>query len=95
MIDDLYDDRLAAVDGALILLGTVLLVGADLVYPHPAVTAAGGAFVSLGVVVFTTNMVLVLRRHSPHPIDRIVLGAFSPRRSVERTDDRMGESRSP
>ena len=95
MIDDLYDDRLAAVDGALILLGTVLLVGADLVSPHRVATAAGGAFVSLGVVVFTTNMILVLRRHSPHSLARIVLGSLTPQRAVDRTDESMGEKRPP
>ncbi len=95
MIDDLYDDRLAAIDAILLFTGTVLLVGTDLVYQRPAATAAGGALISLGILVFTTNMVLVLRRHSPHSLDRIVLGSLTPRGSNERADESVGEERPP
>ncbi|WP_436934923.1 hypothetical protein [Halovenus marina] len=80
MIDDLYDDRLATVDFALVLGGTVLLVLSEMALHADTVTGAGGALVTLGLCVFIANMLLVVHRHSPQPLDRIVLGRFSPRR---------------
>jgi hypothetical protein len=35
---------------------------------------------AVGLCVFISNLLLVVRRHSPQPLDRIVLGRFSPRR---------------
>mgnify|MGYP005856961473 CR=1 FL=1 len=93
MIDDLYDDRLAAIDGSLILLGTVLLVGSELLEAIPAAAAAGGAVMTLGVAVFTANMLLVLRRHSRRSLDHIVLGARTPRKSVESDGKSANERR--
>jgi hypothetical protein len=94
MIDDLYSDRLAMLDFVLLFGGTLLLVGADLLALGLLVTAAGGTLVSLGALVFITNMVLVLRTHSPHPLDVILLGSLSPR--PDRTgDDAETESAVP
>ena len=87
MIDDLYDDRLAAIDGTLLFVGTVLLVGSDVRETVPVVALVGGVLVSLGVIVFTVNMLLVLRRHSPHSVDRIVLGSLSPRQSAGHAEE--------
>jgi hypothetical protein len=95
MIDDLYDDRLAAIDGSLILLGVILLVGADILSSIPAVAAAGGVSITLGVIVFTANMLLVLRRHSHHSLDRVILGSLTPRESIEPTDKTVNEQRQP
>ncbi|WP_128905566.1 heme-copper oxidase family protein [Halorubrum amylolyticum] len=81
MIDDLYDDRLAAIDGVLIGGGSALIVGANLLEVAGTPALLGGVLVGVGVVAFVFNMVLVLVRHSPHSIDRIVLGSFSPRRA--------------
>ena len=81
MIDDLYDDRLAAIDGTFLFSGTVLLVVSGRFGLGAAVAAVAGSLVILGILTFTGNMLLVLRRHSPHTLDRIVLGALSPRRS--------------
>ncbi|WP_223174172.1 cbb3-type cytochrome c oxidase subunit I [Halorubrum aquaticum] len=81
MIDDLYDDRIAAIDGLLLGGGSALIVGANLSSVAGVPVLLGGLLVGVGVVAFVSNVVLVLVRHSPHPIDRIVLGAFSPRRA--------------
>jgi len=81
MIDDLYDDRLAAVEFALLVAGTAVLVGSDLAAGGTLVTAAGGVLVGLGVVCFVASVLLILRDHGPHSLDRVVLGPLSPRRA--------------
>lgn len=80
MIDDLYDDRLAAADAALLVSGTLLLVLAEWFQLSLTVQGIGGGLVSLGVVVFGTNMLLVVRDHSPHSLGRILFGSLDPRR---------------
>ncbi|WP_066416149.1 hypothetical protein [Halorubrum aethiopicum] len=81
MIDDLYDDRVAAVDGVFLAGGSGLIVGSNLLGLTGLPALLGGVLVTVGVAAFVVNMGLVLVRHSPHSLDRIVLGAFSPRRS--------------
>ncbi|WP_135822799.1 heme-copper oxidase family protein [Halostella litorea] len=81
MIDDLYDDRLAAADFAALLGGAALLVAADLLPAWglrvPAVVgAAGGGLVLLGSVVFAANLLLVLRRHGPQSVPAVLVGRF-------------------
>lgn len=91
MIDDLYDDRLALADGVLVASGTLLLVLAEWFRLSPAVSLAGGGLVSLGIVAFSANMLLVLHRHSPHSVRRILLGSLYPEResaSPERSTAR-------
>ena len=78
MIDDLYDDRLAAVDFTLVLTGTAMLVTADAAEVPAVVTGAGGLLVTAGVVVFITNMLLALHRHGPQSVLRIVFGTLVP-----------------
>ena len=80
MIDDLYDDRLAAADATLLVAGTLLLVLADLSLLPSLAFGLGGALVTLGIVVFGANMLLVIRDHSPHSVGRILLGSLDPRR---------------
>ncbi|WP_181692781.1 hypothetical protein [Natronomonas sp. LN261] len=92
MIDDLYDDRLAAVDGTLLFAGTVLLVVSEWVAFGPVAVGIGGALFTLGVVVFTANMLLVLRRHSPDTLDEVVFGSLSPRRERGRSEETVEES---
>jgi hypothetical protein len=87
MIDDLYDDRLAVVDGILLASGTIVLVGADLFGLPAIMSGLGGGFVALGVVVYATNMLLVIHEHSPHSIGRIIFGSFDPRYRVAAVDD--------
>jgi hypothetical protein len=81
MIDDLYDDRIAAVDGVLLASGSGLIVGSNLLGVTGLPALLGGLLACVGVAAFVVNMGLVLVRHSPHSLDRIVLGSFSPRRA--------------
>lgn len=67
MIDDLYDQRLAAVDFWLTLGGLGLLLVGELAEARLA-TLAGGAAVSLGFVVFSANLVGVVARHGPESL---------------------------
>ena len=79
MIDDLYDDRLAAVDFWLLVVGTALLVLSDTLVSESLLALLGGVLLTLGVVLFTANMVLVVRGHSPYRMDQVLLGRLSPR----------------
>ncbi|MGM0718763.1 MAG: hypothetical protein ACQET5_16695 [Halobacteriota archaeon] len=74
MIDDLYDDRLAAIDFVFLTVGLCVLVGTDVIrFPTMASIAAGLA-VTAGATVFFVNMVLVIRRHSPQTLPDILFG---------------------
>ncbi|MFD1562623.1 hypothetical protein ACFR99_03520 [Haloarchaeobius amylolyticus] len=77
MIDDLYDDRLATVDFALLTVGLCLLVVADLIEFPTAMSVAGGLAVTAGSAVFLANMVLVIRRHSPQTLPGILFDRFA------------------
>ena len=81
MIDDLYDDRLAAADAVCLLAGTTLLVIADIAVLSPVFLSIAGILIATGIVIFSLNMALVVRRHSPYTIDHVLLGSFSPRQS--------------
>jgi hypothetical protein len=72
MIEDLYDSRLAKLDFTLFVGGFCLLVLADVVDPQLVRLGAGLLFA--GAVCFVGNMLLVLRRHSPHSLVRVVVG---------------------
>jgi hypothetical protein len=78
MIDDLYDDRLAAVDLTLLLGGTVLLVAGDWFGLPDVFFGVAGALVTLGASVFVVNLLLVVHRHSPVPIHRVLIGSVGP-----------------
>jgi hypothetical protein len=91
MIDDLYDDRLAVVDGTLLFGGTVMLVGFEWFELGTAAAGVGGTLVLVGVLTFTGNMILVLRRHGPQSLDRVLLGSLSPRRSVGGSEEGVKE----
>ncbi|WP_233565378.1 hypothetical protein [Halorubrum sp. Atlit-26R] len=103
MVDDLYDDRLAAADGALLFAGTALVVAADLLAGASGTTLGGGArgpalagtsLVTLGVAVFATNALSVIRRHSPGTLTRVALGRFGARRGLggDEVDESDGEA---
>jgi hypothetical protein len=92
MIDDLYRDRLAALDATLLVAGTSMLVASESTVVPPFVGIGGGVFVSLGVVVFTTNMVLVLRAHSPDSIGTILLGSLVPTRRASSDTEKPDSS---
>ncbi|WP_049917684.1 hypothetical protein [Haloferax denitrificans] len=73
MIDDLYSDRLAAIDFVLVLLGSGVLVASEWVSLPWFVTVTGGVLVVSGFLIFITSMLLVIREHSPHSIVEIVV----------------------
>jgi hypothetical protein len=94
MIDDLYDDRIAAVDFALLGGGTAILVAADLL-PLPSMAPAlGGVSVLAGALFFLANIVLVVREHSPHSLPGVLFETFQAERdsssdeSLEPADTR-------
>jgi hypothetical protein len=76
MIDDLYSDRLAAVDVTLLAAGVAGLIGADFAV-NPSLGLAGAALFAAGSALFVANMVLVLIRH----------GLQSSEAAVESTPD--------
>lgn len=95
MVDDLYDDRLAAADGTLLFVGTALLVGSALaagatgatLAEGPTATTLGGmGLVTLGVCIFAVNALLVVRRHAPGALAQVALGPFAPSRSSGEGD---------
>ncbi|MFB6219720.1 MAG: hypothetical protein ABEH77_11215 [Halobacteriaceae archaeon] len=81
MVDDLYDDRIATADFALLLGGVLLLAGGDWV-DAPVVASTGGVMTAAGVVLFAANLLLVLRRHSPASLFGLL---FSPTASDSPT----------
>ncbi|MFB6153625.1 MAG: hypothetical protein ABEJ27_05175, partial [Halodesulfurarchaeum sp.] len=76
MIDDLYDDRLAALDGTLLVTGTLLLVATDLLSLPTLLEGAAGVLIGISVLAFATNMWLVVRDHSPYTVGQILLGSL-------------------
>ena len=74
MVDDLYSDRIAAVDFLLVLSGSVLLTAGDLL-TIPLASALGGILLTLGIVVFTANVLLVVHEHSSRSLPQVVLGS--------------------
>jgi len=79
MIDDLYSDRLATLDGTLLLAGLLALSADGLLGgPRPLVIVAGGVSV-IGGLAFVCNVVLVLRNHSPESLPGILLERLAGR----------------
>jgi hypothetical protein len=76
MVDDLYRDRLAAVDFGLLALGTGVLVADGALSLRPVLLAAGGLSVLAGTLVFVANLLLVIRDHSPHSVGGVLSGAL-------------------
>ncbi|MHB9285850.1 hypothetical protein ACKVMT_02280 [Halobacteriales archaeon Cl-PHB] len=91
LIDDLYDDRLAAVDFACLLGGSTGLVVADAAGLTGVVPAGAGLLVSLGAGVAVWNLVGVVRHHSPQSLLETVFGALARRdgSDPERDADRV------
>ena len=104
MVDDLYDDRLAAADGVLLFAGTALVVAADLLAGASGTTLGGGApgpalvgmsLVTLGATVFAANAVWVIRRHSPGTLARVAFGRFAAHRAVGGAGAGEGDEPAP
>ncbi|MFB6232656.1 MAG: hypothetical protein ABEH61_00200 [Haloarculaceae archaeon] len=73
MVDDLYSDRLAAVDFGLLGTGTAAVVAGSWLGVEPLVVAGGGLLVA-GIVVFAANLLLVVRDHSPDSLSVVLFG---------------------
>ena len=74
MIDDLYDDRLAAADFACLVAGALSLVAGG---PGPLpgwLAPVGGALLLAGVVLAIANLALTVRRHAPQSLLGIATG---------------------
>jgi len=65
MIDDLYDDRIAAADFVATVAGGVGLVAAARFDLPSTVTVGAGALATLGFTLVATNLLLVVREHGP------------------------------
>ncbi|SNZ13015.1 hypothetical protein SAMN06269185_2014 [Natronoarchaeum philippinense] len=84
MIDDLYDDRLAAADFALLLAGFAAITASDWLAGDALGAAAltapewlvpvGGALAGLGAALFVVNVALVLRNHGQHTLRELLVG---------------------
>ncbi|WP_435176730.1 hypothetical protein [Halorussus sp. AFM4] len=75
-IDDLYDDRLAAVDFWLTLGGVGLLLAGE-VWGSGSARLAGGVAATLGFAVFAANLAGVVVRHGPESLRVGALGGAS------------------
>ncbi|WP_134668912.1 hypothetical protein [Halorussus marinus] len=82
MIDDLYDDRLAAVDFWLAFGGLGLLVAGDATGIGVA-GLAGGVAATLGFGLFAANLVGVVLRHGPEALRIEVLAAEAAERDPD------------
>ncbi|WP_049985380.1 hypothetical protein [Halobellus rufus] len=93
MIDDLYDDRVAALDFACFVGGTGLLVAGDLLDLPSVSVAVGGLLVLFGALAFSANLAGVLHEHSPHSLVGILFGtsAADSDRSASESDDTVTE----
>jgi len=83
MIDDLYDDRIAALDFLFVLAGTLAIVLWEAGLVPRRFGTAGGVLLVVGVTLFVANIGLVVRRHSPHALSRLLLGLSGTRRTGE------------
>ena len=106
MIDDLYDDRVAAADFAALVGGVGVLAALDLLGPAGGRTTAvatdgaallgdaAGLLVLCGSVAFAANLLLVLRRHGPQSVPGVLLGTGvgSDGASGVRSDGAAGDS---
>ncbi|WP_123535018.1 heme-copper oxidase family protein [Halosimplex salinum] len=73
MIDDLYDDRVAAADFVCILGGAAGLVLASALSLPALVAAGAGALATVGFALFAANMLVVVREHSPHSLRGVLV----------------------
>ncbi|WP_053948280.1 hypothetical protein [Halolamina sediminis] len=77
MVDDLYDDRLAAADFWCLLGGTTLLVADGLLDLPSAVSAVAGIAVLVGTLLFVVNVAGVVREHAPQSLLTVLLGTWA------------------
>jgi len=94
MIDDLYDDRIATVDLAAFLLGAAIVVAGPLLSAPASVLVLGGVLLLVGVVLFSANMLLVIRRHSTYSVPGVLFDSLSnPSDPTEGVEELHAENR--
>ncbi|MFC7041881.1 hypothetical protein [Halonotius sp. GCM10025705] len=93
MIDDLYSDRLAAVDFGLLTTGTGAIVGGNYL-GIGSILVAGSGLLMAGVIVFAANILLVLHTHSPDPLSVTLFGRRL-RPTATKTSDGTPSSEDP
>lgn len=72
MVDDLYDERVALAEFALLALGLAILWGGDALAAPTWVLMVGGNLLGLGVLLFAWNMAGVVWDHRPETFRDIV-----------------------
>lgn len=72
MIDDLYDGRIARIDGVCLGIGTIGLVFSDIWLIWDVLRVVSISFLAGGVGLFVLNMTLVVHRHSPHSFGQLL-----------------------
>jgi hypothetical protein len=96
LIDDLYNDRLAAADFWATLVGASLLVVASALDLPLAVTVTGGTLLLVGTLLFAGNLVVTIRRHSPQSMRGLVLpelfGGDDQSTTTDRATDEAGKA---
>jgi len=105
MIDDLYDDRLAAADFALLFAGFAAItisewlasdgLGADALAAPEWLVPVGGALAMLGAALFVLNVVLVLHEHGPHTFRGLLFGVGTDGDGARESDDDPSASENP
>jgi len=83
MVDDLYDERLAAADFWCLLAGTALLVADGLLDLPSAVSAVGGVAVLAGTLLFVVNVAGVVREHAPQSLFAVLFGSWAATNSAD------------
>ena len=83
MIDDLYDGRVAAADGAALALAYALLLAAQWVALGRSLVVAAGAVAFVGVALFAGNLVAVLVEHGPRSLPSLLVGRGGPSADAE------------
>ncbi|KAA9398102.1 hypothetical protein Har1130_05450 [Haloarcula sp. CBA1130] len=74
MVDDLYDHRIAAVDGVALTLAYGILVSNQWLETPNDTALVAGAFALFGTALFAGNLVAVLVEHSPHSLPVLLTG---------------------
>jgi hypothetical protein len=87
MIDDLYDDRLAALDLGLLTIGGLALVIADWTTLSSLLAGFGGFLIGAGILVFGWNMGSVIRTHSPNGLVGVLVPDVSRGSSTDTTSE--------
>jgi len=87
MTDDLYDDRIATADFGLLTASLFLLTGTEWWGVAPVLTRTAGALALAGALLFTINVVGVIREHSPRSLAGVLFGTVAPGEADPADDD--------